>query len=251
MKKTNIFKNGFISYYLGILFLFGLSSIGVAQSQGEMSFGVKAGIASGTFSTSNTVTIGSPETGVQTGIFGNYNITDFLGATLEVLYSNTGAADVDPQYFYTVENAAINQSSNGSRIVNTNVVSQQLSIPILVSYHLNGAGNLGGIVPKVYAGGDIGFNLKSSALNTFQIYDNNNDVYYRNNYESMGERVKGIDFGAIVGTSIGIESDLLTYSLDARYRMGLSDINETKSSFVDGSVKRNVFSIMFGVAYKL
>lgn len=245
MKKTNIFKNGFISYYLGILFLFGLSSNGVAQSQGEMSFGLKAGIASGSFSTTKNVSISSPENGVQTGLFGNYSITDFLGASLEVLYSNTGAANVDPQYFYALENAVLE-----NKIVNTSIVSQQLSIPVLISYMMPGDGSLSGIVPKVYVGGDVAFNLKSNALNSYN-QSEGDGVYYNSKYESMGNRLKGTDFGFIMGTAIGIESDLFIYSLDARYRMGLSDINDAKSSYVDSSVKRNVFSIMFGIAYKL
>lgn len=243
MKKKHIFTNGFVFYCLVILFLFALNSNISAQAQGDISFGIKTGLASGTFSTQNSIGISSPRNGLQAGLFGDYNITDFLGVTLEVMYSNTGASNVDPEYFYSVENAVMS-----NKIINSSIVSQQVSIPLLISYMIPNSPK--GIVPKIYVGGDIGFNLMTNSLNTYETSFNGNTIY-NTKYESMGNRLAKNDFGAIMGTAISIHSNKLIYSLDARYRMGLSDINETTSSYVDSSIKRDVFSIMVGVAFKL
>jgi len=242
MKNKSNFKNWHVFYYLGLLFLFTLSNNAYSQQKGGLSFGAKGGLALGNFSTQNHIQVGSIQYGMQAVGFANYSILDYLDVSLEILYSNTGASNISPEYFYASENAILT-----NQIVNTSIITHQVSIPILISYVFN---TTEGIYPRVYIGGDIGFNLKSNSLNTSKTSFNGNDIFV-NQYESMGTRMSSKDFGAIIGTAISFGKDNISYTIDARYRLGLSNINESSSSYINSELTRDVFSLMFGVAYKL
>jgi len=105
MKKRSI--KGFILYYLCILFLFALSNDVYSQEKAGLSFGAKAGLASGSLSTSHYIEASSAKNGYQAGIVVNYSILDYLDVTLEVMYSNSGASNLNPEYFYAAENAVL------------------------------------------------------------------------------------------------------------------------------------------------
>ncbi|OYT11516.1 MAG: hypothetical protein B6I18_03930 [Bacteroidetes bacterium 4572_112] len=242
MKNQSNFKNWHVFYYLGLLFLFTLSNNAYSQQKGGLSFGAKGGLALGNFSTQNHIQVGSIQYGMHAAGFANYSILDYLDVSVEVLYSNTGASNLSPEYFYAMENAIL-----PSKIVNTSIITHQISIPILISYVFNATE---GIYPRVYIGGDIGFNLKSNSLNTSKTSFNGNNIFV-NQYESMGTRMANNDFGAIIGTAISFGKENISYTIDARYRLGLSNINESTSSYINSELTRDVFSIMVGVAYKL
>jgi len=243
MKKAFNLTNWHVFYYLGLLFLLTFSNNIRAQEQSGLSFGIKGGLASGTFTTQNRLQVGSAHMGMQIGTFVNYNVMEFLGVSMEVLYSNTGATNVDPEYFYALENATSSQ-----RIVNTSVVSHQISIPILISYIFPEMSD--GVSPKIYVGGDMSFNLLSNSQNTFATSFKSNTIY-STEYTSMGNRLAKNDFGLIIGTGITLGSGAIVYTFDARYRLGLSNINEAFSSYANSDLKRDIFSLMIGVAYKL
>ena len=243
MKKAFNLTNWHVFYYLGLLFLLTFSNNIRAQEQSGLSFGIKGGLASGTFTTQNRLQAGSARNGMQIGTFAEYSIMEYLGVSMEVLYSNTGATNIDPEYFYALENATASNS-----ITNTSVVSHQVSIPILISYIFPEMSD--GISPKIYFGGDMGFNLKSNSQNTFATSFKSNTIY-STEYTSMGNRLAKNDFGLIVGTGITLGTGIISYTFDARYRLGLSNINDAFSSYANNELKRDVFSIMIGVAYKL
>ena len=242
MKNRSNFRNWHVFYYLGLLFLFTLSNNAYSQQKGGLSFGAKGGLALGNFSIQNQIQAGSIQYGMQAGAFANYSILDYLDVSLEILYSNTGVSNLSPEYFYALENAVLTD-----KIVNTSIRTHQLSIPLLISYVFNATD---GVYPRIYIGGDIGFNIKSSSLNTTKTSFNGNDIFV-NEYESMGNRMSTKDFGAIIGTAINFGTDNIIYTIDARYRLGLTNINESTSSYVNSELTRDVFSIMVGVAYKL
>lgn len=243
MKKKS--KHGFILYYLSILFLVALYSNAYSQEQEQsgLSFGAKVGLASSTFTTTQFMDAGSIKNGLQASVVANYSILSYLDVSLEVMYSNTGASNISPEYFYTGENSVLT-----NKIVNTSIVSNQLCIPLLLSYVFSESPK--GVFPRIYAGGDISFNLKTNALNTYKASFNGSNIY-PTTFESMGNRVAKNDFGAIIGSVLSIGDGPIIYTIDARYRVGLTNINETNSTFIESTLKRNTFSIMFGIMYQL
>jgi len=228
---------------VGLLFLFAFSFNTHAQEQSKLSFGARGGLASGSFTTINKVSIGSSQPGYQVGAFASFNIKSYLSVSLEVLFSNTGAVNIDPEYFYSAENDALKNP-----IINSSIITNQLSIPILISYNIVDA--VAGVSPRVYLGGDYSFNMKTNSLNT-SLNKFNGDIIYTNEFSDMGNRVASSDYGAIIGAGLDIGSEKIIYTFDLRYRIGLSDINETTSSYINSEIKRDVFSIMLGVTYKL
>jgi hypothetical protein len=214
-----------------------------AQTAGELTVGLKTGLTLGNLSTDNRMDVGSYSAGYSIGAAANFDVTDFLGVSLDVQYLNVSVSNVEPDYFYSLENSVFTD-----KIVNSSIRSSLLSLPLTVSYVL--PQTQGGISPRIYAGGDVSFNLQTQSLNTYSKSLLLTDVY-TTEYESMGERVSGTDFGLIFGTSLVIPGDGFVYTFDARYRMGLSDINETQSVYVNSKLNRNYFSVMVGIAYKL
>ena len=251
MKNNSNLRNWHFYSFLSLLFLFAFSTNISAQKESSFSFGVKGGLASGTFSTQNKANIGSPQMGYQAGAVANYiiklkrdSIKSFgFGVSIEFLYSNTGVSNIDPEYFYALENDA-----STTPIINTSIISNQLSIPILISYVFTEVAE--GISPKIYFGGDYSFNLKTNSLNTYKTTFKANTIY-NNEYASMGNRIATSDYGIILGTGVTIGNGKLLYVVDARYRIGLSNINETTSSYVYSNLTRDMFSLMAGVIYKL
>jgi len=90
----------------------------------------------------------------------------------------------------------------------------------------------------------------TNSLNTYQASFNGHSIY-PTKYESMGTRFASKDFGAIIGTAINIGDGPIIYTLDARYRLGLTDINETNSTYIESSLKRNIFTLMIGIVYQI
>lgn len=243
MKNKYNSRNWHMYFYVGLLFLFAFSFNTHAQEQSKLSFGARGGLASGSFTTINKVSIGSSQPGYQVGAFASFNIKSYLSVSLEVLFSNTGAVNIDPEYFYSAENDALKNP-----IINSSIITNQLSIPILISYNIVDA--VDGVSPRVYLGGDYSFNMKTNSLNT-SLNKFNGDIIYTNEFSDMGNRVASSDYGAIIGAGLDIGSEKIIYTFDLRYRIGLSDINETTSSYINSEIKRDVFSIMLGVTYKL
>lgn len=244
MKTEHLKKTVLLFFGFCIILIGATNQNTFAQtSESPLSIGIKAGLASGGYSSQDYVEVGTAKNGFHLGVFADYQVMEIMSVTVELLYTRTGATDINPLYFYSDENAVFND-----KIINSSITSNIVNIPVLASFTIPEI--MGQVKPKIYIGGDFGYYLSSESLNTYEIISGNSVIYTKDR-ESLGGRLLDYDFGAIVGTGFNINANKLTYQFDIRYRLGLQDLNDTNSDFVNSSIYQNVFSVMFGIAYNL
>ncbi len=242
MRKTN-FSVFCVASFLFFSLLMGSNQD--ARAGSGLGFGLKAGFSSTNLTEKHFAEVGSPRSGYNIGAFVNYDILEYLGVTLEVQYGMAGAANLDPNYFYSAENKVLS-----SPIVNSSLLVNQISTPLLVSFNLPGV--QGAVKPRIYAGADFSYFLTAKSLNTYAEPSTTGVDYYRKELEKLGNRMEKFDLGLIGGTGLSIEGGKnLTYWFDARYRMGLTNINAAQSNFIDHKLKKNFMTFQFGVSYNL
>ena len=244
MKNNQIKRTVLLILGFCIMLIIAISPNALAQENGTgLSVGIKTGIASGTFTSQSYVEVSSAKNGFHFGIFADYPVIEIMTVSVELLYTRTGAVDMDPQYFYSDENALFDD-----KIVNSSITSNIVNIPIMASFIIPGI--TGQIKPRIYIGGDFGYYLSSESLNTYEVSSGTSTVYLKYD-ESMRDRLLNFDYGLIAGTGFNIYGDTFNYQFDIRYRMGLKNLNNTNSDFVNSAIYQNVLSFMFGIAYNL
>ena len=70
--------------------LFAVNNNAYSQEESKLSFGVKAGFASGSLLTKHFIEASSVHSGYQAGLYANFSILEYLDISMEVMYSNVG-----------------------------------------------------------------------------------------------------------------------------------------------------------------
>ncbi len=184
----------------------------------ETTFGVKAGVNFSSIGGDDTEEIDG-RTGFHVGGLAEIMFTDQFGIQPELLYSMQGATSED-----TPSGISIKEE----------LKLDYLTLPVLAKYKFTPGWNL-------HLGPQIGFLLNAK---------NESEVFYEGETESESEDLKdyvsSIDFGLSGG--FGYELDMGVF-FDARYYLGLSDINDDNEELdSDYSVHNNV--IQLSVGYK-
>lgn len=121
----------------------------------NLNYGIKAGATSSYFaSNGHRLEKAGNMLGLTVGAFGEYQVTDLLGVTVEVLYAQSGARALNPRYVYIPELVTITSGTTTREVINSNVLIHSIEIPLLASAHLP---EMGGIHPKVFGGPSFDF----------------------------------------------------------------------------------------------
>jgi opacity protein-like surface antigen len=175
-----------------------------------MTFGVKAGVNASTLAVEDNLLDTSSIWGAVGGLFVGRNITDNAGLQLEALFSQRGAKDVS--------------SSSETRLRLT-----YLDLPLTARF---GSTMSNDVHFHAFTGPQLGIKLSAKAKNDFLGVD-----------EDLDDEVKSWDFGWTLGA--GVEMNNL--SLDARYTLGLTNIDASSS---DGSIKNRTFTVLAGYRFR-
>jgi opacity protein-like surface antigen len=176
-----------------------------------MTFGIKAGVNASTLSTEDSLLDTSSIWGAVGGLFVARNITDNAGIQLEALFSQRGALDTS--------------TSSETRLRLT-----YLDLPLTARF---GSTMSNDVHFHAFTGPQVGIKLSAKAKNDFLGVE-----------EDLDEEVKSWDFGWTLGA--GVEMNNL--SLDARYTLGLTNIDASQSS--DGSIKNRTFTVLVGYRFR-
>jgi opacity protein-like surface antigen len=177
-----------------------------------MTFGIKAGVNASTLSTEDSLLDTSTIWGAAGGIFTGRNISENVGIQLEALLSQRGAID----------------NSLGSS--ETRLRLTYLDVPLTARF---GSTTTNDVHFHAFTGPQLGINLSAKAKNDFVGVE-----------EDLDEEVKGWDFGWTLGAGV----EMNNISLDARYTLGLTNIDASESS--DGSIKNRTFTVLVGYRFR-
>lgn len=186
-----------------------LPSVAAAQAVYPSTFGLKAGVNSSTLSSDDALLDVGSLWGAVAGAFIGKNITDNLGIQLEGLFSQRGAKD--------------NTFGDDAKIRLT-----YLDVPLTARFGSTTANNMHF---HAFTGPQLGIKLSSKYTD-----DADSDV-------DLDDQVKSWDFGWTVGA--GVEMNRV--SLDARYTLGLTNIDDSDSG---SSLKNRTFTVLLGYRFR-
>ncbi len=215
-----------------------------AQNDGgggsTMRAGLKTGLVSSRLNIAKTST-GDIKMDALCGIFLQFAFDNGLCITMETAYSRIGAANLKGDLFFGLENM-----NSSTPVLFSDVNIQSVRVPLLLSYSFRSIE--GDLQPYISIGGEIGFNVVSKAFNT-STFDNNGSLYTFTTAEKLGGKIKLLDAAAIVGTGFVVTGKYTSYIFDLRYNLGLLNVNNAYSYYVDNKAYTRTFCASFGVSY--
>lgn len=155
-----------------------------------------------------------------------------FGASLQLPFGRDYA--IQPEFLF------LNKGSNfkeGAYVTNSTIQLDYFEIPVLFRYNLS----RGAVVPHVYGGPSVGFNvgckLTLTGARTLPETDCKDD-----NFEP-----KKLDYGVIIGGGLDFNMGALALTGGARYGLGLADIRDDTNAEFKKRVNNGVVSLYVGV----
>lgn len=198
-----------------------LLTAALATPAAAITFGLKAGLNSSKISIKTTdagsVPIVNSVKGLTGGIYASLDL-GILSIQPEVLYSSRGF-----QFAFAGESYTYDYKCD------------YVEVPVLIKFNVLPAGP---IKPFVFAGPSFGYLLKARATD--------NSVTPPES-ETITDSFKRTETAVVFGAGIDLGLTGIKASLDARYHLGLSDIQESDVEIE--SVKNRGFSVMIGIGF--
>lgn len=184
-------------------------SVAAAQTVYPTTFGLKAGVNSSTVNSDDDFLDVGSRWGAVAGAFVGRNISENLGIQLEGLFSQRGA----------------NDKTSGS---DTSLRLTYLDLPLTARFGSTTGDNLHF---HAFTGPQLGIKLSAKAKD-----DRGTEI-------DLDDELKSWDFGWTAG--VGVEMNRI--SLDARYTLGLTNIDNSDS---DSSLKNRTFTVLLGYRFQ-
>lgn len=219
-----------------------------SSSGKPISFGARAG---GVFSgfTNHQEVFTNMRFGLNVGAFAEYKPLSFLGVSAEVNYVQEGAFHANPFLIYPA--STVNYTQNIYK-TSSDIRLHTLQVPILVN--LRAPKISGSVSPKLILGYSFDFILGAYSKDMYMVTGTGGSDYPMTNrgYVNVSSSIKNFNMGPIVGIGFDFASDKFTYMIEARYKIGINDINalgglNTFNSQYDFSV--NTLSVTLGIGF--
>ena len=203
--------------------------LGAAQLPAQdITIGIKGGIIIADLAIDDAGTSEQTDTrsAFALGPFVEFGISDVFSVQPEVLYTQKGTKDTEDGIDLTFK-------------------LNYIEIPVLLKARISSAE--GGVLPSVYAGPVFAFETKCEVEGS----DGGVSATVEcNDEELLGLETKSVDFGVALGAGVSIPAGSVVIVGDARYTLGLSDINDT-AEFEELDVKNRTWSVLVGVGIPL
>ncbi|MCQ2220737.1 MAG: PorT family protein [Prevotella sp.] len=199
-----------------------LSAVSFAQTEvGGFFFAPKAGLSVASLTNAPDKYTNKP--GFAVGVEVGYQMTENFAITVDALYSGQGMECEEKTYYTDVHTTYENYENK--------VSLDYLNIPILANYYIvKGLAVKAGIQPCILV------SAKSKVKGT--LHDGTEETDIKDNLNS-------IDFSIPVGLSYEWNNIIL----DARYNIGITNVNKSGKGFNNKDNKNSVFQLTLG--YKL
>lgn len=250
--KKQLKRLGLSATALVFLFFMNSNVIGQGGGAGSLQFGGKLGITSSTLSNDHQNMLYSEnKVGFAMGGFVSYQILDFLGAEVDLLYAQEGAAQIDPRFIYYPESLY----SVGSAKLNSNITMHNIEIPLLLNFYV--PGYTGDAEPRFYVGGSWDIITKTITKDKVGVDATDGNVILTDREkEDVSSSIERNNFGFIVGAGLNFNGGDLGMTLDVRYKIGLSNISnlatlnysEYTSYYTPDAFSTNCIMVLVGVA---
>lgn len=212
----------------------------------QFSFGIKVGGVFSGFTNHQDVFTGM-RGGMTIGAFAEFKPISFLGVSIEANYVQEGAFHANPYLIYPA--ASINYTTSIYK-TSSDIRLHTLQIPLLVN--IRAPKISGAVSPKLILGYSFDFILNATSNDMYMISGNPDIPLSSRGTENVSSSFQKWNMGPVLGVGFDFASDKLTYMLEARYKIGVRDINNmgglnSLNSQYDFSV--NTFTVTFGIGF--
>ncbi len=216
-----------------------------SSSGKPISFGAKAGGVFSGFTNHQDVFTGM-RSGLNIGAFAEYKVLSLLGISVEANYVQEGAFHANPFLIYPA--STVNYTTDIYK-TSSDIRLQTIQVPVLLNIRPNVSGN---VLPKLILGYSFDFLLNATSKDMYMVSSNSDIPMESRGKENVTSSFKSFNMGPVAGIGFDFNGDKLTYMLEARYKIGLKDINNlgalnSINSQYDFSV--NTFSITVGIGF--
>ena len=206
-----------------------IPAVAKAQKSGDMTIGVMAGVNYATLSQdpqSSEVTF-AYKVGLVAGGFLGFQVTPEFSIEPQALYSQKGSK---------VKGTGTNASLEGG------VRITYIEVPVLGKFWIPVSDTQ--IRPFVFAGPEVEFKVSCTAEGAILAITGSSDC------DKTGTEIKlkSTDFGATAGAGIQFKMGNQDVRVDARYTLGLTDINDSGDS---RKIKNRAFAATVGLGFPL
>ena len=219
---------------------------GGSTSEKPLTFGIKAGGAFSGFTNHQDIFTGT-RSGVSAGAFVAFSPVSFVGVSLEVNYVQEGAFHANPLLIYPA--STVNYTTSIYK-TNSDIRLHTVQVPVLIN--VKAPGMNGTVVPKLILGYSFDFILNATSQDNYMISANPDIPLTSRSKENVTSSFESWNMGPVCGFGIDFSGDKLTYMLEARYKVGIRNINalgglNTLNSQYDFSV--NTFTVTLGIGF--
>ena len=213
-----------------------------AQTEGDtgvkdavLRIGPKVGMSSSAFAVDNE-NITDSKKGLIVGGFAQYRLLSFLTLQGELLYQQQGAANVNQ--------VQIDQNTTRYQ----NILQHNIDLPVMAILTVPGFASDSPLIPYFSTGVNYTQNMKTYAVNKTKYTYDDGSSYRTSSYTDVSSMYKQNDIGALFGMGFLMKTESWMYTLDVRYRFGLTNINNFRPDNPGNDFTTNVLSVSLGVA---
>ena len=244
MTNRNIFSTFLLLFMTSGVFLQAQDN---GNSSGKpFSFGIRVGGVFSGFTNHQDIFTGM-RSGLGIGAFAEFKPIPLVGISLEANYLQEGAFHANPYLVYP--SSAINYTTNIYK-TQSDIRLHTLQLPLLVN--IRAPKISGAVAPKLILGYSFDFILNATSNDMYMISGNPDIPLSSRGTENISSSIQKWNMGPVLGVGFDFASDKITYMLEARYKIGIRDINNlgglnSLNSQYDFSV--NTFTITLGVGF--
>jgi hypothetical protein len=266
MKKTFItsliMKPAFAAFALvmvGLVFFTGNEA--TAQDKAEddrITFGPKVGFVRGNIAQSFE-NVADARNGFAGGGFINYRANDWLSFQGELMYARFGAnlrPNTSIWNLYITDYVGFPALGipdfDDIDIVKSSLNMHNIDFNAFAVFHpamLRGA-----VQPKFFMGPAIAYNMYTRAQQraVMNIFNPEPPISQSPEFSAnrnWSNRIRNFDIGAVIGAGLDFNAHKLKYSVDVRYRAGVSQINAFRNEVNQNDFQSQNVIIMFGIGF--
>lgn len=232
-----------ITLILGILLFLNYGKAQEAKNDTtelKLSYGIKVGASFSAF-TNDYEPFTDKKAGLVAGGFVEYRFYDFLGVSIEPVYLQKGALNVNPYFLYD----NLDDYTPYTIIQVNKVTSHHVQVPLIINLRL--PVKPCHVVPFLSLGGAVAYTLNVTANNLMDYGTLNGQKYYETMKEGVTSQFEEWEYQLLIGPGIEFESPVGNIIFNVDYYVGLSKINKYKYQYqyYDYSSNSWIFTLGF------
>jgi len=229
-----------------------------AAKEDRITYGAKVGIVRANIA-QDFENVADARSGFAGGLFMTYKINSWLSVSPELMYARSGAnlrPGTSIWNLYVTDYNGFPQIGipdfDDIDIVKSSLNMHNVDLNAFAVFHpalLRGA-----IQPRFFVGPSIAYNMYTRAQQRAVLNIFNPDAAISQSPEftanrNWSSRIRNWDMAAVIGAGLDFNAHKLKYTIDVRYRAGVSQINAYRNEVNQNDFQSQNVLIMFGIGF--